>query len=633
MGILENNISDIADSDNESASTIYNLDMTFEEIQGMDDLSSCFINEEAQEVFKRILKKEERLKEDVKLKLRYLLLLAKKWPLNDDPEKCSSPENAAFLELEKGYCIMPVALSFKEIESSIPEEHRKRLEGMYEKVTEKGAEFLSMVKSLKRQWREAPDISNPIIDQVVERTDLSAIEEDFIRGWKASIIPRQWVQGSEKENILHWKNLEKSLRASTHQINKTYLVTLRLYYEMLLDILDETKHPELRESIKDHNSNLRLIDTANQIMLASKATHHGQKGSRLRKTEEMPVFVHPMNVTLSSIFDVVRFTIQEENPEYNPLILIIVAAIHDIIEDAELDLGMLVEDFLNRIVNTYDSTLLGGLRSGAGNDSTKVSKDTISLVNEYDVNKIKQIVRILSNNTKFTDEEKKRAIKQNIAGLSSQELQEVFKVDETQLKTWEITEESVSAQKAKKTFEEFKEEHDGGKLRAFLIRLNGLSTSQQAYQDALITKIEDRADNVRTLHKMPLEKQRRTLRATVTRLIAWIMLDNNNAEYTCKLYNSTKRLVDNTMEAYKAFQNEHRDHFEAVDDEYITKLEEWQRQISPTSPESGGDSSTASPLSTVPGTAAVQVPPSTPGLAKAGPSKVKAGSEPPANVA
>jgi hypothetical protein len=130
-----------------------------------------------------------------------------------------------------------------------------------------------------------------------------------------------------------------------------------------------------------------------------------------------------------------------------------------------------------------------------------------------------------------------------------------------------------------KTLQKFPEEYgESGKLSRFLLRLTTISgKDKQVQQATLILKLEDRTDNISKMKTFKGEKQRDILRATITRLLAWAMLDHNHAQMP--LYNALPRTIDTTLEVYENLKNSHNELIEDIDHQLIEQLKEWQTDV------------------------------------------------------
>lgn len=388
--------------------------------------------------------------------------------------------------------------------------------------------------------------------------------------------------------------LDKKIAEATKKIDAAKKAT-----SAILPQIGEKKEPEsakyilpkehpLREEIVIRNRKLKLIDARYQAIAVAKAAHHQQKGRRVRKHEAVPYLFHALDVTDAMILDVIPFDIMKDTKKALNVVLIgILGPLHDIIEDTDLSVDDLVQDFLKRIIDTYDSSLDPVTNSGFKEDR-QVLKDRILNLLKEDVRKSgRRILRILSNNTVLTSDEKSRALNQNIAGpaktLRLTKFSKGEKIStEKELTTDEKKEYARYGINPKtrppklRTFEEYEDEYDDDKLAAFLVRLNCIGEAKER-QLALIIKLEDRANNMLTINEFKPEKRRATLRATVSRLIHYTIHEHDRKNYP--VYNALPRLIDNTLEAYNLFRNECPELTEQTDKNLIRDLVIWRRSL------------------------------------------------------
>ena len=513
------------------------------------------------------------------LKLGYSTEFQQRCPINDDTRNCSSEERAYFFILEQmALGEMPNEFLFNKLEENIPEEHRGRMKEIWQMVWHHRMEMLLNTVMLRQWWDNAPRIYQKGVEHIMETT-ITPLQERFRRAIKATIAHVPEYDGtSEPTKLQAWKKGDRAFRKEVFSEHKNYIVALRLYCEMLLEKSADRKESvlpvnhESRDSIMIWNRYLRVIDALHQSVAAAKGAHHRQKKRRLRKTEEVPYVKHSFDVTFNTLLDVVPYIIENRRLEHNPVIFALIGPIHDIVEDTKLSLREL-NDFLKRLVDIYDSSIDSIIESGFGVEAEKIKSDKLDLMSDKLRTTLMHIIRILSNNTELTDAEKKQAAELSIAGLSK--TANSVGVNYKTLCSWGISRKSVP--KPKLTFQAYPEEYDDGKLTRFLLRMYAITKREKRRTQALIIKIEDKANNIETLPGLPPMQQRRDIRACITRLIAWIMLDHDNENYP--LYNSAPRLIDNTVEAYERLMSRHPDAIEEVDHEYLSTLQSWQRQV------------------------------------------------------
>lgn len=520
--------------------------------------------------------------EEKVLGIGYFALMAERDPFNKKPGDCLSGSSAVFLEEEKEHIAMPTALSFNALKATIHPDHRDRMEKIWEKVEESKMKLGRSQRTLEKKWRDKPTNVRDASAHEELRTTKVYIRRK-LRGVVKAIIGKAYTDSPLEE----WQHTEKSLRETFYKEHKIYILALRLYYEMLLEkpptedkewVLS-VDHPE-RNNIAKRIRHLRVIDMVHQGISAAKAAHDQQATGRIRKTERVPYLFHITGVIGQILIDVIPYIIDEEKLPIDPMILIATGAMHDTREDTRLTIERAIE-FLKEIANKCDSRIHQNIESGYERDPNEVKERVLNLVKKTHSGPLKKILRILSKNTELTDAETVCALKQNIAGTK--------KTREILGKTWKFK----KLQEPSQTFTNFPESHED-KLDAFLVRLNAITTTTHSVgtgqeknetletnyenqQIALIVKCADRTHNTSTLKGSTPEHQQKTLRSTVTRLIAWCMLDFNQTKYP--LYNALPRLIDTTREAYKAFAKEHTDLMTDADRRYMSQLEQWAREV------------------------------------------------------
>lgn len=437
-----------------------------------------------------------------------------------------------------------------------------------------------------------------------------------------------------------WKSVEEDQRFGFYRKHKEYMAALRTYYEFLLrskkvddgtegdgiekarrkkrrkvgeDVEEENREfvlapskcptvtmqklkgeetVSLREYIVQKNRWARYADGLHQILAVCKTQHHEQDIGRLRKTSNVPFAYHPFDVTMATFRDVVPYIIEEERIGSNSSLnlLLAVCALHDILEDTDLNIGD-IRAKTKAILDAYDASLmplLNDLGAEFGMTGDQIIKKYLDLLGKNEVKDIRKILRILSNNIHLDEEEARKALRTSIAGtektkqlLGLPEAEEGG-INEAVLKSWNIEDKAAQS----KTFQEFEEEYDEGKMAKFLIKLDCAKGDDYIKQFALIIKNEDRAHNIQYLDGMPLHKQFATLRATASRLIAWQMLDYNHRR---PVFNSLERLIQNTIWAYERLEmaikptedpeETARDQWSTCDNSLLAELYEWQAQL------------------------------------------------------
>lgn len=438
-------------------------------------------------------------------------------------------------------------------------------EGLMESLNAKEAKATEDLKTAEKLIEEAENTLNTFIKNLPEEKE---------KQLRADLAQAQ----NQKAEAAAQNALEKFLKDQTIE-DPQYVLP--------------KNHPK-REEVATRNKHLRLIDARNQAIAVGKAAHHQQKKKRVRKTEQVPYLFHALDVADAMVMDIVPFDIHKETRKAINVVLIgIIGPLHDIIEDTELDIDDLIDDFLKRIIDMYDSSLDPVIKSAFETDRQDLKVKILDLLKTDIKVRARKILRILSNNTDLTQEEKQTALKQNIAGIPGTVRALNFSKNKEKITNSELTEDErsiyagfhekagkehdkkVEVGNPAKTFSKFPEDYDDYKLTTALIRLNVIGDAKDR-QLALITKMEDRANNILTIDDFEVEKQQSTLRSTVTRLISWAVNDHDRKNYP--LYNALPRLIDNTLDAYYKFRHQNPGKMASIDNRCIVELINWQKE-------------------------------------------------------
>ncbi|MCX6735426.1 MAG: hypothetical protein NTZ25_05995 [Candidatus Peregrinibacteria bacterium] len=523
--------------------------------------------------------------EDAMLKAGYAGILHQRYPFHPTDTASFNDENSYVLSLEKEYLDIPPNLEFGRLFNSIPEEHRSRLKDIWKLVENNYFEYLEICEDLEQKWTTGVPIDQlgEFSERIVKDSKIMMIPE--LKNGVRAIVEKS----SEKRELRTWKREEKALRKSLYDVTKKYIVSLRLYYEMLLESNPEKrgedkenedyvlpKDHQDRDEIVERNRYLRYIDAAHQGIAIGKAAHHGQEKGRMRKTEKLPYIIHGMDVSHATSLDVLPYTLDRGMANL-AVIIALVGPIHDVIEDTDLKMEDLFgsQGYLKRLTDAYDSSLDPKIKSGFPTPDTtrdKIKEKVLNLLKPDVFKIVQEVLRLVSHNSQWTDQEKAKAVQQSIPGK------------ETTMKILGITPEKYKGWKADKpdrsnnTFFEFPEETEEkeNKSTAFLMRINAMH-GVESRQVALIIKLEDRANNILSLDKMKPEKQRSMLRSTTSRVIAWAMLDHDNKNYP--LYNALPRCIDTTLKGYEKFMASNPEAITDLDRRYIAELEQWQIDV------------------------------------------------------
>lgn len=518
------------------------------------------------------------LEETRLLKLGYFAIMTERPPFNQDIQACKTPESAFLFSLEVEHMRVPDELKFDALKNDIPEPHRPRMERIWKKVLEMQEAWGDSVSALQNKWANAPDTPDKAAKRDVEQTSLS-IRRDLHRAVAAIIsIPQGERRSSRKTPLHQWKIEEEALRTKFYYADKNYLVALRMYYEALLekpenvsssDSVLPLNHP-LRFQIVIRNRYLRLIDATHQAISIAKAAHHEQQARRLRKLRKIPYVIHPFSVEMAYIFDVVPYVIEEEKMPHNIVVGTTSAALHDVGEDTQLTLQDILRDFLAPRADHFDSRLDQAIESGFGLSRERVKRKMLFLLSDVALADLRIILGALSQNTKLSDGEKKHALKTNVAG--PEKTLALLKLDDGVYRKWGLRPEEFD--KPLKTFTEFSESFEPD-VDLFLLRLGLIH--KKAKQHALIMKMEDRTDNLKDSKGLPVARQATKLRAIVSRILAYAMLDYDQESFP--LYNALPRLIDITLREYERFVQEHPQETIPDDAKFIDQLRIWQGQV------------------------------------------------------
>jgi len=231
---------------------------------------------------------------------------------------------------------------------------------------------------------------------------------------------------------------------------------------------------------------------------------------------------------------------------------------------------------VKQVLDHYDTSI--PINSGFGIQRDDFKRKLLDMMNPTNTTKVRQALRVLKTNEPLTDQEKKLAIEQNLAGR--RKTMEVMGITYKDLVRWQLkpTENAPPEQNPKlETFRRFEHAYDKGKLMKFIIKLQALVKAKNTRQLLLLTKISDRAHNIDTQEEMPLHYQRSNLRATVSRLLAYCILDHDNQEMP--LYDALPYLIEVTVKAYKQLAKSNPEQMEPLDQELLAQAEHWQLEV------------------------------------------------------
>ncbi len=554
----------------------------------------------------------------------YMHMMLRRYPFEDPDSTFEHDEDAYVFDLEKEHLTLPEKLAFENIKDSIAPRFHERLQSLWELLVIQEDKHKKHAGRIKIKLQKADSaLHDDEAEKILDLLPLK-IREEFRTGMLAIVS-----DGKSDEDIGNWQSEEKGLRRNFEDDSKRYIVLLRQYCEALLETYqaknEEGKEVGEKEYIlpKDHslrlqvvekNRYLRLIDAIHRGLQISKTLHHNQKKGRLRKSGNLPYVIHGKDVTHSTVLDVIPYALAEHKSILASLIGII-GPIHDVIEDADVDLETLMKK-IEDLVDKYDTNIESHIgssfvkREDMKDGREEYKRNVLNIVKRNMRPMIKRIMRILSNNCKFSDKKELREgftnspaspeITLSAMGYGRKEMEEENKRLEAEGKTERVTLDEIQARGLKKarelqvisgfkelgvkalspkpseTFTEFpeEEEKDDGKTTSAIVRLATLGDKGEIEQTALILKLEDRANNVTTPVSTNPASQRRMLRTTVSRIIAWAMLDHDHAKMP--LYNSLPRAIKNTMIAYEKLIASNPEVIEDLDHQYLARLKEWQ---------------------------------------------------------
>ncbi|MCK9186220.1 hypothetical protein M0P48_02150 [Candidatus Gracilibacteria bacterium] len=531
------------------------------------------------------LAKDQQYEQDKKvIKVGSHALLVERWPINDKIENCYNENSAYLCYMEQTYLKVPQEESFDSLGTSIHENHKARIKKLWESFLAQKTKLEAKAQEIKKHWANSPKNSDESSRTMVEQSPIE-MQAKFKKSAMAII--------SSDPALETWQTTEKSLRQDLDIEMKTFRIELRKYLEALIEKQGDEyvlplDHP-LRQQIVVHNRYVQLIDAIFITLGSAKKEYYRQKKDLVRKTEAKPTVFHASEVTLGSIRHTVPFIIEETQLDLNPVAIAVAGAYHDIFEDTDRSIEGIMET-LKTELDSHDTTI----ESGFGIPDEKFTAKILDIMNKTTMARTKASIRVLSNNTVLSDLEKKRAITQNLAGktrtmeqlgITRKDLVRLFPKKTTPPTATTEEEEEDKKEKEEgnkedpklKTIPQFPEEYDDGKILRFLIRLHTITGSIPTRQKILVTKNSDRAHNVSTLSKMSLDSQRKTLRGTVSRLIAYQMLDHDHEEMP--LYETLSYLIDETVKAYHKFETENPQHMEPIDHELIAQVEKWQIEV------------------------------------------------------
>ena len=569
------------------------------------------------------------LQEAISLRVGYCMMFRERYPANTSPEDCFSEESAYFLELEREYLNVPPFLQYPSIMGIVDHKCRPAISKAWDELVKQRHELEDTFKGLQRQWTNTPTLAierftpkGKVAKNIVDNYPLP-IPKKYRDGILHTVTPGSPKLG-KRSRLNNWQRDEKNARKSFYPNHRDYMVSLRLYYELLLETSksgDKRAIPNnepIRQHLKQRNFVARVINTAYQCIQIAKASHNEQPKGRLRKYEGIPYAMHTLRVTLAALLDTLPF-IDWNNPKINPILLAAVGPMHDTVEDTTLSLKSTMKSLRDK-VDSYDTSINPLITPQLASSDTATNHEDpaedfkdqhLDLIsNPQTLQDIAKILRILTDSIPGKEPQENKAPLDR-AEITTAIRQNLFGETQTLLSLGLLTEKdldlSLSALRAKirgiqikygirnlkeinppcKTAMTFKDDHDNGKLTRFLIRANAIAQTPGTHkssdpktilQHALILKFEDRANNLIT-KPSDTEKQviskRGDLRNAVERLISWAINDHDNIQFP--LGNALPRLIHTCLKVYEDLASTHPHMIEALDREYIQKLEIWAK--------------------------------------------------------
>ncbi|EKD63918.1 MAG: hypothetical protein ACD_51C00150G0004 [uncultured bacterium] len=509
----------------------------------------------------------------------------------NDIGNCSSKESAYVWALEEECMNIPEDLRFEQIAHAIPEEHRDRIGNVWKTVMRYRREWVDTGNTLKDCWENAPAECDPESEEILQWVSFKFRPElqKAVKGIIGYPDVTTESQNEHARSLAQWKTQEKSLRRFFYHADKNYLAAQRVYFDLLIEHTDDGKSVlppdhEKRQAIALRIRKLRFVDSLHQGLSTAKAYHYKQKNSRLRDTKKEPYYVHPERVALAMAYDILPYVLEEETVNYTPENIGLIPPVHDCPEDTNASVESTI-GFIEGHVDTYDSQLNFGSgfvteldrKKGDKEGSGRIKRQTLNIVTTNMRRRIRRVLLALTNGTEkdMSMGLKKKVVERNLAGrarsfaiigIQGEEAEKAFCVKN------DLAWEAISEEPQSEIFRQMPPH--SLKMDSFLVRMDAInSDDEENRQVALQIKLEDRADNMKDLHAKKIVSRLKTLRETVTRLIPAGLAEKD------KMFNALPRLIDATLERYRAFSAECPDKIEDCDHTYITKLESWQLEV------------------------------------------------------
>ncbi|MBP9718430.1 hypothetical protein KBD59_04000 [Candidatus Gracilibacteria bacterium] len=543
--------------------------------------------------------------EDRKLAASYWRMLTQAGALENQHEgEFTTFEAANFVRQQNKTLRVPSDLHFNALKSVVSPEFCDEIEQCWLIAVDSVRTWHTQKRMLNEKWKKPPAVLDEQIDPAL-RNVATQIRERF-RGVVRTIFARpkrktgelpDFTNPTESPALELWINDEKNNRKGYQDAYNNMLAAFNNYFEKLLEVPPEgvEKPPAvpLDDPRRGHiillNRQMKELRAADLGIGQAKGSHHKQPGKRMRNHNEDPkeppaaYVTHEKEVVETLFTDVLQFSRKEPTLKgFKFVFTILLAALHDVGEDTKITIEY-VQDLIENRVQYLDSSIASHARSSYEPHVTqdRFIKKRIHILSDEPYGKGKNAknvyqlladaLRALSKNSGLTEEEKNVAFKQNLFGRTkTREL----------LQTEKEPRQGISHDKpTSETGKLFPESYDT-EVDCMLVKMNAIARDRLEDKQAIfMVKLLDRSNNMKTCGFIKPEKQRKMLRATVTRLIAYGMMDWNHD--AAPLYNTLPRLIDITHREYERFKSEETDGrknslWEDADEAILQQLRVWK---------------------------------------------------------
>ena len=576
-------------------------------------------------------------------KVGYAGLMLERWPFNDDPNNCSSPESAYLLHLEKKILEeIPEYLDFKTIKHAMDSEHRDRIELFFEEVKKARQKLSDQIEVMQKHHQATPKVCldpraevalqmsptkiverhrkviiaticcpedeyPPLGNQAIASADnesvtpkkIMAFFQKALLGLGRSNEDRQnetylrelkeyEARNAQRKYTKHWKTEDENQRRSLYERHKNYMTTLMIYLQMLDE--ESTKEEDLRDKTKKR----QILPINNPHKQEIK-----KRIEELRTIMGYHAIVSLGKAVISGLppKEKEKSLIRKTTPEASML--------HPV--------KVLLRGIRNRLAMPTDQDPVNPVFIEGSHDLSEDSR-----LSEREVSHT-QLPRFTGcDDTTFdqkihsgipgrTREEFKKRALNLVDKATSNEILAALRIlnNHTELTNNEkrrLIEISPSTRpapynplikKVKKrkkapaapTLDKHTKEYDNRKVMNFIMRLFAIKATNMTKRDTLNTKIQDRTDNIETLKGMELNARKACLRATASRLIPFIVHDYPNLDFAMPLGNAPHELISATQKAYAEFKEDFpNEEFTEMDQKLMNSLESLQSTLEQNSP-------------------------------------------------